>query len=78
VFGYSLAQATSALASLKRHTKGFVEKAPSPRLAAWGSTAAKTSDAYLAQIARENGMRLATFDSGIKDSVAHLIATIGG
>jgi hypothetical protein len=32
-----------------------------------------TSDAYLGQIARENGMRLATFDRGIKDTAAELI-----
>ena len=73
VFGYSLSQATDALGSLKKHAGGFVEKAPSPRLPAWASTAAKTSDAYLTQVARESGMQLATFDSGIRDSVAHLI-----
>jgi len=40
----------------------------------WASTAGKTSDAYLAQVAHENGMRLATFDAGIRDAVAELIA----
>jgi len=73
VFGYSLLQATEALGVLKKHARGFVDSAPSPRLAAWASTAAKTSDAYLTQVARENGMQLATFGSGIKDSAAHLI-----
>ena len=74
VFGYNLAQATDALAVIKRHTGGFVEVAPSPRLPAWSATAARTSDAYLAQIARENRMRLATLDAGIKDAVAELIS----
>ena len=74
VFGYSLPQATEALSILKRHAGGFVEVAPSPRLPSWASAAAKTSDAYLTQIARSNGMRLATFDSGIKDTAAELIS----
>lgn len=73
VFGYSLSQATDALAIMKRHAGGFVDVAPSPRLPAWASTAAKTSDGYLTQVAHENGMRLATFDTGIKDAVAELI-----
>ena len=73
VFGYSLAQATAALAELKQHAGGFVEAAPSPRLPAWASAAAKTSDAYLTQLARENKLRLATHDAGIKDGVVELI-----
>lgn len=73
VFGYSLAQAAEALGSLKRQARGFVGSAPSPRLPAWASTAGRTSDAYLTQLARENGLRLATFDSGIRDPAAHLI-----
>ena len=73
VFGYSLPQATDALSWLKKHAGGFVAVAPSPHLPAWASTAAKTSDAYLTQVAQENGMRLATFDSGIKDAAAELI-----
>jgi predicted nucleic acid-binding protein len=73
VFGYSLSQASDALALLKKHAGGFVDTAPSPRLSAWASTAAKTSDAYLTQVAHENGMQLATFDTGIRDAVAELI-----
>jgi hypothetical protein len=73
VFGYSLPQAADALSSLRRHAGGFIDIAPPPSLPAWASTGAKTSDAYLTQVARENGMRLATFDSGIKDPAAELI-----
>ncbi|MCF7688764.1 MAG: hypothetical protein K9N01_10725 [Cephaloticoccus sp.] len=73
VFGYSLTQATGALSLLKNQTGGFIAVAPSPRLPRWATTGAKTSDAYLTQLARENGMRLATFDSGIKDAAAELI-----
>ena len=72
-FAYSLPQAAEALALLKGSAGGFVEVAPPPRLPTWASTGAKTSDAYLAQVARENGMRFATFDAGIKDAVAELI-----
>ena len=73
VFGYNSSQAATALAEIKKHTGGFIAIAPSPRLPAWAVTAAKTSDAYLVQIARENGHRLATHDTGIKDAVAELI-----
>ncbi|QYM77506.1 PIN domain-containing protein [Horticoccus luteus] len=73
VFGYSLAQASEALSLLKEHVGGFIAVAPSPRLPRWASTAVKTSDAYLTQLARENGLRLATFDAGIKDDAVELI-----
>ncbi len=73
VFGYSLSQATEALTQLRKHSGGFVEVAPSPRLPAWSSAPARTSDAYLTQIARENNLVLATYDAGIKDPSALLI-----
>ncbi|RXK55285.1 hypothetical protein ESB00_05140 [Oleiharenicola lentus] len=76
VFGYNLSQATTALTELKKHAGGFVATAPSPQLPPWASTAAKTSDGYLAQIARENKMRLATLDAGIKDPVVELIGPV--
>lgn len=74
VFGYSLAQATTALIELRKHTGGFVEAAPSPRLPAWAATAAKTSDAYLTQVARTNKLLLATHDTGLTDGVVELIS----
>jgi predicted nucleic acid-binding protein len=73
VFAYTLAQAQEALDALKGQAGGFVDSAPSPRPATWAGAAARTSDAYLAQIAQANGLRLATFDAGIKDPVAELI-----
>jgi predicted nucleic acid-binding protein len=73
VFSYSLPQASAALASLKENAGGFLATAPSPRLPSWAANPAKTSDAYLTQLARENGMKLGTFDAGIKDPVAELI-----
>jgi len=73
VFGYTLAQAQSALRDIKRATGGFVGTAPSPDLAPWATTAARTSDAYLVQLARANGLRLATFDRNIKDSAVEII-----
>lgn len=39
------------------------------QLAAWSATAAKTSDAYLTQVAAGAGLTLATFDRGIPGSV---------
>jgi predicted nucleic acid-binding protein len=73
VFGFTLSQAADALAMIRRHAGGFVDSAPSPLLPAWASTAARTSDAYLVQLARENGMELATFDAGIRDPCAVMI-----
>lgn len=64
-YRFSLDQTQTALAEMKRAVGGFVVAAPPPRLAAWSTTAARTSDAYLAQVAAANGMKLATFDTGI-------------
>ena len=58
---------------MKREAGCFVEAAPSPRLAAWATTPARTSDAYLVQVARANGLTVATFDSGIANPAAELI-----
>jgi len=73
VFAYTLAQAQAALRDIRKEAGGFVDAAPSPNLADWATTAARTSDAYLVQLARANGLRLATFDRSIKDSEAELI-----
>ena len=73
VFGYSLRQSQDALASMKRDMGGFLDAAPAPKLAPWATTASRTSDAYLAQLATAHGLRLATFDAGIKDPVAQRI-----
>lgn len=73
VFGYTLPQAQSALRAIKREVGGFIDIAPSPDLADWASTAARTSDAYLVQLAKANGVRLATFDRGIADPAAEII-----
>ena len=65
----SLADAHRALAEMKKHTGGFIATAPSPALAPWARTAAKTSDAYLVQLAESAGLKLATFDTGIPGAV---------
>jgi predicted nucleic acid-binding protein len=64
-FAYSLEQAQQALAATKTECGGFVAEAPSPRLAAWASSAGRTTDAYLAQLAAAHGLTLATFDRRI-------------
>lgn len=64
-YRFSLPQAQTALAAMKGAAGGFVDSAPSPKLAAWSTTAARTSDAYLAQVAVAAGMKLATFDTSI-------------
>lgn len=69
VFSYSREQAMDALAEMKAQAGGFVGDAPTPRLADWATSAALTTDAYLVQVATENGLRLATFDRGIPAAV---------
>lgn len=73
VFGYTLSQSHDALDTMKAEIGGFVEVAPSPRLAPWADTPARTSDAYLTQIAHVHGLKLATFDTGISDPAVRLI-----
>ncbi len=70
VFGYSLGQAQQALAAIKSQCGTFISVAPSPHLPVWASTAHKTTDAWLCQLAAVHALRLATFDAGIKDPVA--------
>jgi predicted nucleic acid-binding protein len=72
VFGYTRQQAAGELSALKKGT-GFVAEAPSPKLPAWVTTAARTSDGYLVQLAAAAGVTLATFDAGIKDPAAESI-----
>ncbi len=59
----------TALAEVKKSTGGFVGQAPSLRLDSWATKAAQTSDAYLVQLARSAGLKLATFATGIPDAV---------
>ena len=73
-YGLSLGEAQTALAYLKRQAGGFIADAPSPNLAEWSTTASKTTDAYLCQLAHAHGMQLATFDNAIKDTAAYLIS----
>jgi hypothetical protein len=74
VFGYTLPMAQAAVDGLRREAGGFIAPGPSPRLAAWATAPARTSDAYLVQIAAANGLKLATFDEGIADPHAERIA----
>ncbi|MEO7798504.1 MAG: PIN domain-containing protein [Opitutaceae bacterium] len=67
-FDYTLDQAQLALADLKAECGGFVDEAPSPKLAAWATSAGRTTDAYLTQLAAQHGLTLATFDRRIPDS----------
>lgn len=65
VFGDSLTEAQAGLAAIRKQAGGYVAPAPSPRLAAWATTPARTSDAYLLQLAASAGLTLATFDAAI-------------
>ena len=64
-FGCSATDAEKALAAIKQAAGGFISAAPSPKLPAWSTRAAQTSDAYLVPVATSAGLTLATFDAGI-------------
>lgn len=68
-YGVSLADAQKDLAEIKQKLGGFIEKTPAPILPAWSAHAAKTTDAYLLQLAKSAGLELATFDTGIPGAV---------
>ena len=73
-YGYSIDMAARALDYIKRDVAGYITDNPPPALAKWADTGAKTTDAYLCQLAAAHKLQLATFDSGIKDPAAFLIA----
>ncbi|MEI6862069.1 MAG: PIN domain-containing protein [Verrucomicrobiota bacterium] len=69
-FGHDLPAAVAALAVLKGEIGHFLTPLPPPVFPPWATTAAHTTDAYLCQIAAAHGLRLATFDRGIRDRAA--------
>jgi predicted nucleic acid-binding protein len=73
-YGYTVKMAAEALAFIKCDIGQYIAECPPPALAAWAATAAKTTDAYLCQLAVAHKVQLATFDGGIKDPAAFLIA----
>ena len=72
-YGYDREMAQRALERLKRDMPGYIDSLPSPVFAQWVLSHKHTTDAYLCQLAAANGMKLATFDAGIKDAAAFLI-----
>jgi predicted nucleic acid-binding protein len=64
-YGLSLVEAQNDLADLKGKVSHFVEKCPAPSLPASAISAARTTDAYLVQLAKSAALELATFDRGI-------------
>ena len=64
-FHLDAAQAAALLATLKREMREFAAESPSPNLPKWATTAGRTTDAYLTQLASHHGATLATFDRGI-------------
>jgi predicted nucleic acid-binding protein len=67
-YGITLADAEKLLEVIRVNAGGFVE-CPPPKLPTWATSASKTSDAYLVQVAAAAGLQLATFDTGIPGAV---------
>jgi predicted nucleic acid-binding protein len=72
-YGYTREMAERALDDMRKDGASRVSDLPRPALAKWALTAAKTTDAYLCQLAAAHKLQLATFDYGIKDAAAFLI-----
>ena len=73
-FKVTRAEADKELAHIRKLAGGYIADCPPPNLAAWAATGARTTDAYLCQLASAHGLSLATFDNGIKDPAAFLIS----
>jgi toxin-antitoxin system PIN domain toxin len=76
VYGVSIPTAKQQVRVLKASpTITYWPDAPSPAdlLPAWVAKHGQTSDGYLCALARKQGAKLATFDTGIKDPAAFLI-----
>ena len=72
-YGYTREMAQDALARIKRDMPAYIASLPSPVLARWVFSHKHTTDAYLCQLAAANGLKLATFDTGIKDPAAFYV-----
>lgn len=70
--GFAIGDSRRLLVAFRASGVVYVGALPSPadHLPAWAVRHAHTTDAYLCAVAREHGLRLATFDSGIKDPAA--------
>lgn len=66
-FRYTLAQAEQELSGLKREIGHYLDHLPVPVFPVWVTAHSHTTDAYLCQVARAHGCKLATFDHGIRD-----------
>ena len=73
-FGYSRSDALTALAAMRRTCGEFIGELPAvANLPSWGNRHDETTDGYLCRLAAKNGLRLATFDTRIKDPAAMVI-----
>jgi len=72
-FGFDLSMSARMLAALKSDIGHFLDVLPPPQLPAWSMHPAQTTDAYLCQVATTHGVKLVTFDTGIRDRAALLI-----
>jgi len=73
-FQLDLPAAAGALAVLKAEIGHFLPALPPPVFPPWVTSHRHTTDAYLCQVAAIHGVRLATFDTDIRDRIALLIA----
>ena len=75
VYNFTREVAERELANMRKlNVPGYIDTTPPPRLARWVLSHKHTTDAYLCQLAAANGMKLATFDTSIKDPAAFHIS----
>ena len=75
-YGYSVADARAMLRQHQRDGVGYLATLPRPAdaLPDWVQGHSQTTDGYLCAVAASHGLKLATFDTGIDDPSAELIA----
>jgi predicted nucleic acid-binding protein len=66
-------EADNGLAMIRKLAGGYLSECLPPKLAHWAASHKQTTDAYLCQLAAANGMKLATFDTNMKDTTVHVI-----
>ncbi|MEI6465699.1 MAG: PIN domain-containing protein [Verrucomicrobiota bacterium] len=75
-YGYSITDARAMLRQLRRDGVGYLGNLPRPAevIPSWVAGHRQTTAAYLCAVAAAHGLRLATFDTSIKDRAVELIA----
>ncbi|MEO6245706.1 MAG: PIN domain-containing protein [Opitutaceae bacterium] len=74
-YGFTIGDSRKLLQAFRASGPAYIGTLPSPadRLPTWAARHGHTTDAYLCMVAQEHGLRLATFDTSIRDPAVLLL-----